>query len=331
MARPSNKPKEETPGMLADIAIELNATPHVDNMSEETPKPVKKQPVEDIVNPLTDEKINVKFIPKGNFDQNHFLHGGADDAAKFVFCVPMQRNGSLVNPLSKNDKAFFEQTLDVNLSVYEKSDRNFWSVSNDRGLGLITLEKGDNIFDMNDPMDYIRLQVLLCNKEDIAASQRELIDNPKPTYKFVVVRKEEEISEKRTKQWYKRMSVHELDKIDSNKMALRYLIKFFDHDEIELETATELMIDRVYDIMERNPQLFYSCVTDRMFKTKVFIQECISHDIIYVDSDAYFITDGNKPMRRPNQEPSLSEACIWINLSDNAQIYSNLRKQLNND
>jgi len=133
-------------------------------------------------NPLRPERINVKFIPRedGYIDNpKHLLYGGMMEGSVRRYGVPIiGSTGAYKNVLTNNEKAFLEKAMgleDGALSVYKK-ENNYWD-----GYS-VRLVKGDNYLNLADPADYIKLKVLLVNKDFICESPEMLRNYPLPTY-----------------------------------------------------------------------------------------------------------------------------------------------------
>ena len=86
----------------------------------EKPKKVKKATTkvtddeDELINCLRNEKITVKYIlneKTGITDRNHPFFGGLAQGAVINFVVPMLRNGSLKNPLTKAEKKYLEYIM----------------------------------------------------------------------------------------------------------------------------------------------------------------------------------------------------------------------------
>lgn len=117
-------------------------------------------------NPLREETVIVRFIPKDGTEQNkqHILYGGMAENAIRVFTVPIiGSTGSLKNVLTNEEKVFFENALGINLSVHNKKD-NYWENFK------VRLTKNDNFLDLSNVEDYLKYKVLLANTQFICPS-----------------------------------------------------------------------------------------------------------------------------------------------------------------
>ena len=74
-------------------------------------------------NPLRDEKVIVKYIPRkkgmaAHVGEDHIIAGGMINQAVRKFRAPIQKNGSIANVLTKEEKEFLEGYTQLDLSVY---------------------------------------------------------------------------------------------------------------------------------------------------------------------------------------------------------------------
>ena len=154
-----------------------------------TKKSVAKAVVHDedeLINCLRNERITVKFIPRektGITDKHHPFYGGLADGAVITLVLPVLRNGSYKNPLTREEKDFLEYALGLEtnaLSVHNAKD-NYWENYQ------VRLSKEDYILDLSTPKGYIDYKVLLANTDYVAPSIEDLNNNDKETYRFVLI------------------------------------------------------------------------------------------------------------------------------------------------
>jgi len=90
--------------------------------------------------------------------------------------------------LTDSEKAFLEDYMGLEynaLSVYRKDD-NYWFNRQ------VILRKEDNYLNLRVPDDYIKYKILLANKDNIAPNINTLHNQPKATYKFVLIKESEQ-------------------------------------------------------------------------------------------------------------------------------------------
>lgn len=136
---------------------------------------------------LPNKKVIIKPIFKSTYmvpDTSHvasFLAPGAFND----FGLRQLDNGNYVNPFTKEEKDFLEDSYasglsfeEGELSVYGRFGENYWDDF------TIKLQKDPITLDLNNPMDYMKYKVLLTNTKEICPSY-ELIGT-KATYKYYI-------------------------------------------------------------------------------------------------------------------------------------------------
>lgn len=146
---------------------------------------------------LPNKKVTVKPIIKPTAmipDVNHRAAFLAPNA-KYRIIVPTLRNGTYKNPLTNEEKEFYENEEwglgygRNTLSVLKKED-NYWdNFEVFLGKEMLTL-------DLSNPEDYLKYKVLLASSDLIAASHRDVKDKFKATYKFYLEHEEDVIEDK---------------------------------------------------------------------------------------------------------------------------------------
>ena len=81
---------------------------------------------------------------------------------------------AFVNVLTNDEMSYLEEAMGLQkgaLSIYRQpAEENYWSTANPNGLASVTLRKGDNMFDLSNPSEYIAVKILLANKDTICPS-----------------------------------------------------------------------------------------------------------------------------------------------------------------
>jgi hypothetical protein len=289
---------------------------------------------EHLVNPLRNERIIVRHIPKsggiwGN-DPRHVLAGGMAENAYKMFVVPRLSSGAYYNVLTKDEKAFMEQALGLEynaLSIHRK-ENNFWDDSNPSGIGAVRLNKGDNYLDLSNPEDYIRYKILLANKDFIAPSLQVLQDKPKVTYQFVIVGETEE-----TKQAKKSMSTtmqcyKEYGKVEDNYDILKLIIETIDGRPISKNSKIEFLQTKINELIQLDSKLFLKTITDELLPTKVLISKSIDAGLISKRSNLLYLRSDNSPLCENGEESTLSVAAKYLNSPKHQELKFALEAKL---
>jgi hypothetical protein len=236
---------------------------------------------------LPKDIVIVKFIKRkmgmsANVDENHVISGGMLSGSKKKFCAPLQRNGSVANILSPEEKTHLEELTNLNLSVYG----DFWTTF------FVSLYKDDanNRFDMSNPMDYISIKILESLKNDIAHSWNDR--NKKQTYQFVITRSDEEFKEKKVKLDTKKQAFKLYGKIEDDKEKLIGILKLLTNQPISADSKLEWIQGKVEEYLDSMPSSFLSILEDKSFETKVLINKGVDSGLIIRNANKYATVDG---------------------------------------
>lgn len=270
------------------------------------------------INPLRKERIYVRFVPKEDgLPKGHVLSGGKAEGAITSLCVPVLRStGSYKNVLTNDEKDYLESALGLDynaLSVYKKED-NYWD--NYR----VSLTKEGLHLDLSDPEDYIRYKVILANSEIVAPSVRERIDRPRATYQFEIVRENEETSLENAKMDATMASYREFGKIENDPDTMRVLVELLDSRPYAINTKAEFLKARINTLIQADPRLFLSSITDPMLHTKVIIRRAQELGKIVKRGDYYYLASDGSPLCDGGENPTLSIAASYLNLPAHQDI-----------
>lgn len=336
---------------VKDEELVLDDTPIEESINLDNTESYKEVPIEKIklekkqqkkeecnmeyINCLTNERVIVRYIPKETVmvkNPKHVLYGGLAENATITYVVPILTSGLYVNVLTDNEKNFLENVmgLDSNaLSIYRK-ENNFWDDSNEEGISKVTLTKQDNYFDLSSPSDYIKYKILLANKDYIAPSVKALQDNPKATYRFVIIRENEEISEAKTTMNATMECYMEFGKVSEDKDILRVIIETLDGRPTAANSKLDFLKTKVNSLIQSNPKTFLSVIKDPMLKTKVLIKKAIEAGIIQNRGNQLYLRADNTPLCEYNEEPTLSIAAKYLNNPKHQDVKFAIEAKLKN-
>lgn len=323
MAKKKEEETPKAPTMELDLNEEENAQViPVSELQEaqevEEPAAVVEKPdPSGIVNCLRNEKVIVRHIPRQRgivTDPKHVLYGGMANNAKRRFSVPRLSSGVYVNVLTKAEKDCLEQALGLEpnaLSIHRKKD-NYWDDSNENSIASVELKKGDNVFDLSTPEDYIRVKILMANKQFIASSLKELQENPKATYQFVIINEGEEVKTAKANLSATQQSYKEFGKIEDDADTLRVIVETITGKPVAPNTKLDWLQTKTNELITANSKLFLSVITDELLRTKVLIKRAVEAGIIAYRGNQLFLRDGNVPLCEYNQEPTLPNAAKYL-------------------
>lgn len=272
------------------------------------------------VNPLRNERVYIRFVPKkvgGEADKKgHVNYGGLNESASIKFCVPLLRTGKYKNVLTNEEKEYLEETLGLDfgaLSVYKTED-NFWD-----NYKVEVTKEGLHL-DLSDPNEYIKYKVLLANADLVAPSVQDLQDRPKNTYRFVVVRETEEVGLENAKMSAMMASYKEFGKIDNDFDTMRVLVELMDAHPYAANSSAEFFRSRINQLIQQDPKAFLKQITDPLLHTKVIIRRATELGALSKRGDFYYTKSDNMPLCETGEEPTLSIAARYINLPAHQDI-----------
>jgi hypothetical protein len=120
------------------------------------------------ISPLIDKKVTIVPIKKNT----GLLFMDAKDEATFMtnttrsFSLPVTKNGTLLNPLTEDEKEYLEDLLKIDLSVHSPEGKAFWASKKGkvhfRKIGK-DISTAVVVLNLNDPYDFIKYKVALVN------------------------------------------------------------------------------------------------------------------------------------------------------------------------
>lgn len=263
---------------------------------------------------LPDEYVTVKFIPRkkgiaSNVEKNHIMYGGMLEKAVKNFTAPLQRNGSIANVLSAEEKIYLEKKTGLDLSVYGDFWKNF----------KVSLYKSDtaNKFYLGNPMDYIQYKILKAYKRTIAPDW--VSRNDRLEYQFAITRIDEIEMEEKQELNAKKKAWKLYGKIEDNKEELIAVLKLVTNKPISKDSKLIWIQKKVEDIVDKEPNKFLNIINDKSFHTKKLINEAIDAGVIVRKSNRYETQDG-LPLSYEGSIPTLDNAVEFLENSSNQEI-----------
>ena len=281
-----------------------------------------------LINPLQNKIVIVRHIPKEGAikDKRHVLYGGMAENATKTFTVPViASTGSLKNVLTKEEKAFFEDALGVNLSVHSKVD-NYWENFK------VRLTKNDTFLDLSEIEDYLKYKVLLANNNFICPSLQQYNERPVATYQFVITSDGAELEMAEDKRKIKVECYKLAGKIENDFDTLKAVIELLDKRPVADKTSREFLANKLDEFIDSNAIEVHKILTDDNLKTMVFIKKCVSHGLIVRSGEFYYLKSGKSkvPMCEEGKDPDIKQAVRYINNPKNQEIKFSLEANLNN-
>ena len=272
------------------------------------------------VNPLTNERIHVRFVPKDNgLPKNHVCFGGRVEGAKDIFVVPILRStGQYKNVLTNAEKDFLEEALGLDynaLSVYRK-ENNYWDTYQVR---IENAKEGIHL-NLSDPEDFIKYKVLLANSDIIAPSVQERVDRPKATYRYEMVRENEEDFIETVKMDATMESYKEFGKIENDLDTMRVLVELLDSRPYSPNEKAVFLKSRIKANIDADPKKFLATITDPLLHAKVLVRRGVEVGVLAKRGDYYYLRADDSPLCETGETPTLSVAARYLNLPAHQDI-----------
>lgn len=256
------------------------------------------------------------FIP----DPNHRAAFLVDNGVK-TYQVPFQeRTGVLVNPLTKEEKEWFENESGMKfgekgLSVYG----DFWKKF------VVYLGKKVETLDKSNPEDYLRYKLLLTIKDEIAPDLSYVVPRfKKQTYKYVLVDVDQErdldveSAELEEKAW------EEFGALKTSRVKMINFLRLYGRKPSS-DAKDNFLISEIRKIVKDNPEEFVNIVTDPGYEMKIFIKNAVRENAIIMRHGKYFLKGGDKI------GDNLLDTVDYLKDLNNQDIYLAIKAELDNN
>lgn len=271
-----------------------------------------------VVNCLRNEKVIVRFVPSQSamvHQAGHVLDGGMAESATRTYVVPRLKSGIYKNVLTNEEKACLEEVMQLEpnaLSIHKKTN-NFWDDSNDQGVNKVVLHKHDNIFDLSDPVDYIKVKILLANSDLIAPSLEELQERPQATYQFVIIHEQEEARHDAGGISVMQKCFAEYGKIENDADTLRTIIEIFNKRPTSAHTKLPAIQKEIFNCIQKDDRKFLKIVTDPLLRFKTTIVMAAEAGILAKKNDGYYyLMEDGRPLCELNENSTLDNAAKYL-------------------
>lgn len=272
---------------------------------------------------LPDKKIVVKFIPRAtslapDADKNHIAYGGMLAGSTQRFYAPLQKNGSIKNVLTNDEKEYLEEITGLKLSIYG----DYWKEKH------VLLHKDDtgNILHLENPEDYISYKILLAyGKKSIAprwADRNKLID-----YKFAIT-EENEVTEVNNKTFnIKKEAFKTYGKYENNYNVLLSVLRLLENKPISENTSISVLQRKISEYVDNEPAKFLSVALDANFETKALLNDAVAKGIVNKTGNRYVTADGLE-LCEVGEVPLFTNAVTFLDAPKNQDIRSIIEAKL---
>jgi len=270
--------------------------------------------------------VTVKFVkrPKGlaaGVKDDHIISGGMLEGAVRKFPIPMSRNGSIKNILTKAEKEFYEKEVyeGKSLSVYS----SFWDDF------FVPVGKLDTVLRLDDPREYLQYKILKGWDSVFAPSLKDFKEHPKPSYQFILEREGEadtitakSLSE--TKQAWKNLS-----KIDEDGEVLSAVIFLMTGKNMSSTKNLTLLNQKVERLVNDKAAEFNKLMKDAEFETKVMLANAERAGIIKKNNGMYSTEDG-LPITEKGKPATIDNVVKFFNDPLNNEVKELVMSRLEN-
>lgn len=274
---------------------------------------------------LPNETVEIRYIKKQRgliVDPKHVAFGGMLEGAYRTYPPKKLRNGNYANVLTDIEKEYLERALALpisGLSVYNKGDNNYW----DRVK--IKLGKEGTFFDLNDPEQYIYFKVIESYSDEVAPNVSSI--DTKQTYRFVIIRKDDEARESLKKFDVTKEAYKLIGKIEDNREQLMDFLRVVGIRVAE-DTTLEWMSNEVSKMVVNDPKKFVSLLKDPSYQTKVLLFKALHSGDIIKKGSTYESKDGEK-LAEPGKQATLGNVIEYLESNINQEFRLMLMSKLN--
>jgi hypothetical protein len=273
---------------------------------------------------LPNEVIIVKYINRrrgmaANVESNHVISGGLLSNAVRKFSAPLQRNGSIKNVLTNEEKLFLENATGLDLSIYGEFWNNYY----------VRLGKDDagNRFDTSSPMDYISLKILeSLSKDEIALTWADR--NKNQTYQFAITREDEEMLESKGRYDAKKEAFKLYGKIEEDKEKLFGVYKLLTNKLVSKESTLGWLQHKIEEIIDQTPAKFVNVISDKAFYTKMLINSGVEAGVIIKSGNKYSTIDG-LDLCNGGEVATFDNAVSYLDSTKNQEVRSIIEAKIN--
>lgn len=281
---------------------------------------------------LPDKTVKIELVEKAPMfirEQrtrfNPFTKGLGDKTA-IEYDLPKSSAGGRVNPFnSVEEREYLEERLYHEKDWLDVRNRNstFWK---DYRIGLGKLGR---VLKLNQPEDYLFYLVARAQKDLVAPSEDEYRNNPKATYKFMIV--DQSLRDRREAESITTKSeayVH-FNKLKNNATMLRHIL-------IESMGGSRLptgannhswLIKEIDKLVDAEPTKFLEIAGDPNLEVRAFIHDAVQLQVLERMNGLYYTKDG-KPLALAGGSSDLRGAVDFLIDDNNNELYLTLQSQV---
>jgi len=225
---------------------------------------------------LQKKKVHLKPVVRGGkmiTKPEHIAYFQIEGASNWFQLPKHSKKGTLVDPFdSEEEKSFFEDHLDVNLSVHKKKD-NFWNTFFVKVKKDFNLMHDGYVFDLSDPWDVLRYKVTKL-QSFVAPSWDKRFSRGE--YKFALVDEgfEEAVEAEKTSKVTEAYTLYGEMRNSVNRMIEvlgTYFLEKHETKQVPDDADKEWLQKELAKIVENEHELFLRIAKDPQSKIKTLI------------------------------------------------------------
>lgn len=283
-------------------------------------------------NPLRKEIVNVKLVRSNSSmynDPNSPLDAGLSETSFITYAVPL-KNGVLVNVLTPEEQAFFEEYFHFPEGFMSPSaiNNNYWKTYGEGYINRVTLDKTGKKLDLSNARDYIEWKILLANPEYICPSQEDLENKRKLTYRYVM-NNDKQVAESVGKKADIKLANYEAySQYKDDADMIRIILYLIDHKKISPATKIEMLKDKLTYLMDHRPSDCYQVLSNGLLEQKRAVIIGTEKGIITERNGYYYIKENGQKLAYDYEDSTLNNAANYLADPDNQELYFNIQKKI---
>ena len=276
---------------------------------------------------LPNERVSIEIVNRARGPIKDPKHEAYQlfGTATIDVCVPQDGQGNLIDPLTAEEREFFEDRtrsgmpFDAGeLSVHNKESENYWYTV------LIKLDKNKRVLDLKNPKDYLDYKVLLANKELVAPSGDAQFD--KVTYRFALI--SSDYTEKTTlseadiqeRAWTK------FGEIRNNRSHMSNILKNYGRRPSE-ESTDDFLRTEITKLIKNDIKRFLEVAEDDLLDDKIFVNKAVRAGAIRIVHGKYVLPGGDA-LANKGDVANMVNAIAFIQSPENQEIYATIKERV---
>jgi len=254
---------------------------------------------EEVKSPLLNKRITISLIRRlqSSLYSDEDLSTLATGGAKSFTCPIDRQTGTLIDPLTRNERTWLEEELGVDLSVH-KTKENFWSTKKAKGILRKTGKKtssADLELNLLNPYHFILYKVALINSR-VANTWSDRFEGKEK--EFVIIDGDVELKEELGYNKKESKVQRYLLDNESSKKKLFDLLRMYGGRAVNFSNSTEFMHNELKKAARRKSQVekLHNLIIlgEKEIADKIFLADCVSIGLLNKYGYEYTLVGGDK-------------------------------------